>query len=62
MDDSRGPDWLIRAIDDIRTKLHEHVGGRPDCRLCRVADHINYAFGEAIGEPVEVTGDLRELG
>lgn len=46
---------LVQDLDAIRTKLHEHDGSQADCTYCRIASHVNYAFGEAVGEPIAPT-------
>ena len=44
---------LTQRVDALRTELAEHTGREDFCSLCRVARHLDYAFGELIGEPIE---------
>jgi hypothetical protein len=44
---------LISDLNEIRTRLGRHDGSHQDCASCRVYNHTNAAFGEAIGEPID---------
>jgi hypothetical protein len=44
---------LISDLNEIRSRLGRHDGSHPDCASCRVYNHTNAAFGEAIGEPID---------